>query len=114
TDQGAPTSDLTAVSNMVIRRFRNDNLSSFEAGVRYGRSGAGAFDVSASFAYTRWNDIQAYTVSLFGFPTTANIGDGRIFSFEARAGWRPLPGLSLEAAALINDSRVVDPFPGII
>jgi len=114
TAQGTPTSDLTAASDMIIRRFRNDNLSSLEAGVRYGRSGAGAFDISASLAYTRWNDIQADTVSLFGFPTTANIGDGRIYSFELRAGWRPLPGLSLEGAMLVNDSKVVDPFPGII
>jgi outer membrane receptor protein involved in Fe transport len=112
--QGAPTDRLVPLTDMIIRRFRNDNLSSFEGGLRYGRSGAGAFDVSASFAYTRWNDIQADTVSLFGFPTTANIGDGRIWSFELRAGWRPLPGLSLEAAALFNDSRVTDPYPGIM
>jgi len=109
-----PTEMVTPAVDMVIRRFRNDNLSSFEAGLRYGRSGAGAFDVSASAAYTRWQDIQADTVSLFGFPTTANIGDGRIFSVELRAGWRPLPGLSVEAAALFNDSRVVDAFPGIM
>ena len=114
TAQGSPTDTLVARDDMIVRRFRNDNLSSFEAGVRYGRTGGGAFDVSASFAYTRWQDIQADTVSLFGFPTTANIGDGRIYSVEVRAGWRPLPGLSLEAAALINDSRVVNPLPGIM
>ena len=48
-----------------------------------------------------------------GFPTTANIGDGRIFTLEARLGWRPLPGLRFEAAAIANDSRVTNPFPGI-
>ncbi len=114
TAEGVPTDFVTPAGDMIIRRFRNDNLSSLEAGVRYGRSGAGAFDVSASFAYTNWRDIQADTVSLFGFPTTANVGDGRIWSFEVRAGWRPLPGLSLEAAALFNESRVVNPFPGIM
>ncbi len=111
---GMPTDVVTPAGEMFVRRFRNDNLASFEAGLRYGRSGAGSFDVSASLAYTRWRDIQADTVSLFGFPTTANIGDGRIWSFEVRAGWRPLPGLSLEGAVLFNDSRVVDPFPGIV
>jgi outer membrane receptor protein involved in Fe transport len=111
---GAPTDLVTPAGDMIIRRFRNDNLSSFEAGVRYGRSGPSAFDLSASFAYTDWRDIQADTVSPFGFPTTANIGDGRIWSFEVRAGWRPLPGLSLEAAALFNESQVVNPFPGIM
>jgi iron complex outermembrane recepter protein len=114
TELGAPTGMVTPAGDMFIRRFRNDNLSSLEAGLRYGRSGAGAFDVSASFSYTRWEDIQADTVSLFGFPTTTNIGDGRIYTFEMRAGWRPLPGLSLEAALLANDSLVVDPFPGIV
>ena len=114
TGQGVPTDLVTPAGDMIIRRFRNDNLSSFEAGVRYGRTGSGAFDVSATVAYTRWNDIQADTISPFGFPTTANIGDGRIYSLEVRAGWRPLPGLSLEAAALFNDSQVVNPFPGIM
>jgi iron complex outermembrane receptor protein len=102
-----------AVSDLFIRRFRNDDLATAEAGLRYGRPGAGPWDLSVSGAYTRWTDIQADAISMAGFPTTANIGDGRIFTLEARLGWRPLPGLGLEAAAIANDSRVVNPFPGI-
>ena len=102
-----------AVSDAFVHRFRSDDLATLEAGLRYGRPGLGAFDVSAVFAYTRWKDIQADTVTLTGFPITANIGDGRIYSLDFRLGWRPVEGLALEAAALINDSRVTNPFPSI-
>ena len=103
-----------AVAGDFIRRFRNDDVATLEAGFRYGGSGTGTVDASASVAYTRWTDIQADTVTMRGFPTTANIGDGRIYSLDLRLGWRPLPGLDLEAAALVNDSRVSNPAPSII
>ncbi|WP_114951106.1 TonB-dependent receptor domain-containing protein [Sphingosinicella terrae] len=102
-----------AVSDDFIRRFRNDDLATLEAGLRYGQPGRGAFDATVSLAYTRWTDIQADTITMSGFPTTANIGDGRIYTLDMRLGWRPLPGLSLEAAALLNDSRVTNPQPSI-
>ncbi len=102
-----------AVSDLFIQRFRNDHLSSLETGLRYGRPGAGPWDISLAGVYTRWTDIQADTISMSGIPTTANIGDGRIFTLEARLGWAPLPGLRFEAAAIANDSRVTNPVPGI-
>ncbi|WP_243451024.1 TonB-dependent receptor [Sphingosinicella sp. CPCC 101087] len=103
-----------AVSGDFIRRFRSDDVATLEAGIRYGQPGRGRFDASASVAYTRWSDIQADTVTIEGFPTTANIGDGRIYSLDMRIGWRPLSGLELEAAALLNDSRVSNPAPSIV
>jgi outer membrane receptor protein involved in Fe transport len=103
-----------AVSGMLIQRFRSDSVDTLEAGLRYGRPGAGRFDAAMSIAYTRWTDVQADIVDMAGFPTTANIGDGRIYSLDVRAGWRPLPGLSLDAAATVNDSRVTDAAPSII
>ena len=41
-----------------------------------------------------------------GLPVTTNIGDGRIWSFDARAVWRPVPELRLEGAFVVNDSRL--------
>ena len=102
-----------AVSDEFIRRFSNDDLATLEAGLRLGEPGRGRFDATLSFAYTRWTDIQADTITLSGFPTTANIGDGRIYSLDARLGWRPIEGLNLEAAMLLNDSRVTNPLPSI-
>lgn len=102
-----------AVSDSFIYRFRNDHLATLEAGLRFGRPRADPWDLSIAGAYTRWTDIQADTIGMSGFPTTANIGDGRILTLEARLRWRPLPGLHVEAAAIANDSRVVNPVPGI-
>lgn len=103
-----------AVSNQWINRFESDRLAALEAGFRLGRRGLGGFDLAASAAYARWTDVQADLVNMAGFPTTANIGDGRVYTLDLQAGWRPLPGLDLELGAILNDSEVTDPRPGII
>ncbi len=103
-----------AVSGPLVHRFESDDVSALEGGMRYGLPGRGVFDLAASFAYTRWKDVQADIVDLAGFPTTANIGVGRIYTFDVKAGWRPLPGLDIELAGVVNDSKVTDPRPGII
>lgn len=99
---------------IAVGRFENDSVATLEAGVRYGRPGSGSFDFAAALAYTRWTDIQADVIDLFGFQSTQNIGDGRIYTLDLRAGWRPLPGLNVEAAAVLNDSVVTNPEPSII
>jgi outer membrane receptor protein involved in Fe transport len=103
-----------AVSGDFVQRFRSDRVSTFEAGARYGRPRAGLFDAALSFAYTRWRNVQADIVTMDGFPTTANIGDGRIYSLDLRAGWRPLAGVHVEASGTFNDSLVTNPAPSII
>jgi outer membrane receptor protein involved in Fe transport len=103
-----------AATPLTVQRFRNDRVKTLETGLRYGLPGEAAWDASLAFAWTRWDDIQADIVDLAGFPTTANIGDGRIYSIDARIGWRPLTGLSLEAAGLFNDSLVTNPLPSIV
>ncbi|MCG2840515.1 TonB-dependent receptor [Sandaracinobacter sp. RS1-74] len=86
-----------------IQRFDGDRLQSIEGGARYGDE---RLDISVSLSWTRWHDIQADLVDGFGFPTTFNIGDGRVRSVGFFAGWRPLPGLELDAALYLNDSHV--------
>jgi outer membrane receptor protein involved in Fe transport len=103
-----------AASNISVQRFRSDRVKTLEAGLRYGLPGEGSFDASVALAHTRWKNIQADVVDFGGFPTTSNIGDGRIYSVDARIGWRPLPGLSFEAAGLFNDSQVINPALTII
>lgn len=103
-----------SASAISIQRFQSDRVRTLEGGVRYGLPDEDHFDALLSLAYTRWSDIQADTVDFSGFPCTTNIGDGRIYSIDARIGWRPLPGLALEAAGLFNDSLVTNPLPNII
>lgn len=103
-----------AVTGEIVQRFRNDSVASAEAGFRYQRPGVDGFDAAASLAYTRWKHIQADVVDLAGLPTTANIGDGRIYTLDIRLGWRPLRGLAVDLGAVFNRSRVTNPAPTII
>jgi len=92
-----------AVRREFIQRFAGDRLYTSEAGLRFGMR---RFDLSASLAWTRWNDIQADLIDGFGFPTTSNIGNGRVLSIGLTAAWRPVAGLEFDAALYLNDSKV--------
>jgi outer membrane receptor protein involved in Fe transport len=94
-----------------VRSFRSDRVRAAEIGLRYGVPGRGRFDASISAAYTRWADVQADVVNTNGRVVTGNIGDGRIYTLDMSFGWRPLPGLSIDGAAVFNDSRIEDPVP---
>lgn len=99
-----------AIENDTVRRFRRDRIATWESGFRYGDPGM-AFETAITFSYARWKDIQADYIDGAGLPTTANIGDGRVYSLAGSMGWRPLPGLSLDGALVYNDSRMADPSP---
>lgn len=103
-----------AFRSQSVDRFRSDRLRAAEAGLRYGEVGRSRFDASLSLVYTRWSDVQADVVDQVGVPSTMNIGDGRILTADLSAGWRPRPGFSLEAAAVVNDSVVTYRDPSFI
>jgi hypothetical protein len=94
------------------QRFRADTISATEFGMRYGQRGRDPFAAAASISYTRWENIQADLVGASGLPFTANVGNGRIYGFEASASWMPIPGLLAELATFINDSALSSPAPG--
>ncbi len=97
-----------AVSREYIKRFKGDRVRTVEAGGRFRGTG---FDLEATASWTRWHDIQADLIDSFGFPTTANIGDGRILSAGISARWRPVEGLEIDAALYANKSKVTSPSP---
>ncbi|TFI58596.1 TonB-dependent receptor [Sphingomonas parva] len=103
-----------SVTGELVQRFRNDKVATVEGGARLRHDGVRPFEAAASLAYTRWSDIQADVIDFAGLPTTTNIGDGRIYTLDLRAAWRPLPGLGLDAGAVLNDSRVTNPVPTVI
>ncbi|WP_327194487.1 TonB-dependent receptor [Novosphingobium beihaiensis] len=98
-----------AIESDYVRRFRNDSTQTFEIGARHGRRGHGAFDMAMSLSYTRWQDIQADFIDTTGLPSTANIGDGRIWTVSLSGGALVLPGLRLEAGVAWNQSKVDKP-----
>ncbi|MDT8757239.1 TonB-dependent receptor [Sphingomonas psychrotolerans] len=94
-----------AVRREYIQRFAGDRVSTLETGARY-RSPS--LDLAVSASATRWSNIQADLIDGFGFPTTANAGDGRVFSLGMVSRWRPVVGLELDAALYLNDSKVTE------
>jgi len=98
-----------AIESDFVRRFRNDRVRTIESGIRFGRSGIDAVSLSAGLSHTLWDDIQADFIDASGLPSTANIGDGRIWSASAAGAWRPIAGLTLDVGLTYNDSKVIEP-----
>jgi len=98
-----------AVDDQRVRRYQNDRISTVELGFRKGVPGRDAIALSANVAYTDWRDIQADVTDRIGLPTTANIGDGRIYTVEGRIVVRPTPALTLDGSFIYNDSRLSQP-----
>ncbi|PJG49371.1 TonB-dependent receptor [Sphingobium sp. LB126] len=98
-----------AVDDQHIQRFRNDRASTLELGFRKGVPGVDPVALTGNVAYTRWRDIQADVTDRIGIPTTANIGDGRIYTVEGRVAVRPVPRLTLDGSIIFNDSRLSRP-----
>jgi outer membrane receptor protein involved in Fe transport len=99
-----------AIEGDFVRRFDDDRVTTMESGMRL----TGPVDAVASLSYTRWSDIQADFIDASGLPSTANIGDGRIWTVSTSAGWRPVPPLRLDLAFTYNSSRVSDPAPALL
>ncbi|WP_420143502.1 TonB-dependent receptor domain-containing protein [Sphingobium sp.] len=98
-----------AVDNQWVGRYQNDRISTVEIGARKGVPGRDLFAASANVAYTDWRDIQADVTDRIGLPTTANIGDGRIYTVEGRVVLRPIQSLTIDASAIYNDGRLTQP-----
>ncbi len=94
-----------AVRRDFIQRFRDDRVTTTEAGARYSSR---EFDIAVNGAWTQWTNIQADLIDGFGFPTTANVGNGRVLSVGAVARWRPIAGLEIDAAIHLNKTKVTE------
>jgi outer membrane receptor protein involved in Fe transport len=98
-----------AIDDQRIERFHNDRMSTVEVGMRKGVAGRDPFAIALNAAYTDWRDIQADLTDRLGLPTTANIGDGRIYTLEGRVAVRPTSALTLDGSIIYNDSRLTAP-----
>ena len=86
---------------------RGDRLRSWEIGHRLELAGS-RLEFGASLSYADWDDILAEVVSRTGDLMTANIGDGRLASFEAQLRWRPSDKWTLSAGLLLTHGRLTD------
>ena len=98
-----------AIEGEFVRRFRNDHARTLEFGARHGKPGIDPFDLALNLSYTRWSDIQADFIDDLGLPSTANIGDGRVWSVSASGGTFLTDGLRLTGGATLNHSQIDEP-----
>lgn len=98
-----------AVDGDFVSRFRNDHIATVEFGLRHGQARRSRFDLAASVSHTDWDDIQADYIDAGGLPTTANVGNGRIWTFTIAAGFAPITGLRFDAGFVYNNSRITQP-----
>lgn len=98
-----------AIEGDFVRRFDRDDAQSFEVGLRHGRPGHGPFDLALNLSYTKWNDIQADFIDAFGLPSTANIGDGRVWTISASGSVFLAPDLRLTGGVSVNHSTIDEP-----
>ncbi len=103
-----------AVDGNFVRRFLNDQVRTWEAGMRFGDKGRSLVDATIAVSHSKWRNIQADFIDSTGFPTTANIGDGRITSLSGAVALRPTSALTFELGAVYNHSRVDDISPQIL
>jgi len=99
-------------SGLESRKFDADELNMDEIGVRLGREAYDPLVVRAAVFAAIWDQMQADLVDSSGLPYTANIGNGRIYGVDADITWRLSSDFTLNAAAFINDSKLVAPAPG--
>ena len=95
-----------AVRSDYIQHYKGDRVSTAEGGARYRTAD---FDIETTASWTRWHNIQADMIDGFGFPTTLNVGNGRVLSVGFASRWRPVQGLELDAALYLNESKVSEP-----
>ena len=100
-----------AIEGDFVRQFRNDQAATFEFGARHGRPGSGPFELAASLSHTKWRDIQADFIDGSGLPSTANIGDGRVWTASLSGAVELTPELRLSGGLTYNDSHVDEPAP---
>ena len=98
-----------AIAGPFVSRFKKDRARTLEIGARHGRPGMDPFDLAVNVSLTRWSDIQADFIDDFGLPSTANIGDGRVWSISASGGVFLTDALRLSGGATLNRSRIDEP-----
>ena len=103
-----------AIESDFVRRFRHDHTATWEFGARHGRAGSSPFDLAASISFTKWRDIQADFIDGSGLPSTANIGDGTVWSASMTGGVALASGLRLEAGVTWNRSEIDEPSAQIV
>ncbi|MGF7151119.1 outer membrane receptor protein involved in Fe transport [Sphingomonas zeicaulis] len=91
-----------------------DRFAAWEAAIRVPPATDRVLTGSLGVSLGRWRDVQADTVDSAGFLLTTNIGDARLLTVEATAGWQASRRLRLSGGATFNRATIQSDDFGII
>jgi iron complex outermembrane receptor protein len=94
-----------------VTRFRPDTVRTAEIGMRFGTDPGSRLSGGFSYAYSRWNRVQADLVTSAGFPYIANLGAAQVHYISANFAWYATSQLSLELSGFHTTSHLDRPTP---
>lgn len=94
-----------------VTRFEPDEVGTSEIGMRFGTDAGSRLSGGLSYAYSRWNRVQADLVTSAGFPYVANLGSAQVHYISAHLAWQATSALSLEVSAFNTASKLDRPTP---
>lgn len=92
------------------RRYRSDELWSYEAGSKWSNPDFGLTLQAAAYLVS-WQDIQSTQLLPSGVAYTANIGDGRTVGLELEGAWS-IGSFDFRGSLLLNEPELDRPRPG--
>lgn len=102
---------LAGTSDEAITRFEADEIRTSEIGLRFGTNPGSRVSGGISYAYSRWNRVQADLVTSDGFPYVANLGSGFVRYTSADLAWRPTAEFNLGLSGFLATSHLDRPTP---
>ena len=111
-DGGVNQDSTTCYNRGVPRTYNPDTLDNYEVGWKSGLL-HGRMIWNGAFYYMPWKDFQApiYDLSLCPNTFSANFGNARVYGAETNIDVQIVRGLTLQAAASYNDSKLTSVKP---
>ncbi|QDX26764.1 TonB-dependent receptor [Sphingomonas suaedae] len=94
-----------------VTSFAPDEVRTSEVGMRFGTDAGSRLSGGLSYAYSRWDRVQADLVTNAGFPYVANLGSAQVRYVSANLAWQATSTLSLEVSAFNTTSKLDRPTP---
>ena len=94
-----------------VTRFQPDALRTAEIGMRFGTDTNARLSGGLSYAYSRWNRVQADLVTSAGFPYVANLGSAQVHYVSANLAWQATSDIGLELSGFHTTSHLDRPTP---
>ena len=94
-----------------VTSFQPDDIRTSEIGMRFGTDAGSRLSGGLSYAYSRWNRVQADLVTSAGFPYVDNLGSAQVHYVSADLAWQATSEFGFRLSAFNTTSRLDRPTP---